>query len=257
MAEQIGPLTPLVTPPDPPSRLDPANFGTQAELFLGQFGTMFTSLNTFVTEVNRTTTNMVSGVYATSSTSLAIGTGSKSFTCTATRLFYPGMFIRAVDLNNPATNYMEGYVTSYDAGTGALVMNVITTFGSGTVTSWAIGASSPIYPTIGTGPDQVPTNAHLGSAAFQDIRYLDFSFTTSGATSMTTGFYNIIDSGTVTASGVAADDFALVTGGAYAPFLSVRVQAGSFSVYGLNPSGSTVTIPAGTTFYVRVMKRIP
>jgi hypothetical protein len=84
--------------------------------------------------------NAVGSAYAlttngTSSTSVAIGTGSKSFTTQTNLGYLVGMTLR---LAFDSTNYMTGDVTSYNTGSGALVVNVTSIIGSGTRTSWVI-----------------------------------------------------------------------------------------------------------------------
>ena len=75
----------------------------------------------------------------TSSTSLTIGTGSKSLTVSTG---YPaGAVLYNVGLQviiSSGSNTMTGNVTSYDPGTGALVVNVTSDAGSGTFTSWTV-----------------------------------------------------------------------------------------------------------------------
>jgi len=93
--------------------------------------------------------NAVGSAYAlttngTSTTSVAIGTGSKSFTTQTNLGYLVGMTLR---LAFDSTNYMTGDVTSYNTGSGALVVNVTSVVGSGTRTSWvitmaAVGASA-------------------------------------------------------------------------------------------------------------------
>jgi hypothetical protein len=84
--------------------------------------------------------NAVGSAYAlttngTSTTSVAIGTGSKSFTTQTNLGYLVGMTLR---LAFDSTNYMTGDVTSYNTGSGALVVNVTSIVGSGTRTSWVI-----------------------------------------------------------------------------------------------------------------------
>jgi hypothetical protein len=93
--------------------------------------------------------NAVGSAYAlttngTSTTSVAIGTGSKSFTTQTNLGYLVGMTLR---LAFDSTNYMTGDVTSYNTGSGSLVVNVTSVVGSGTRTSWvitmaAVGASA-------------------------------------------------------------------------------------------------------------------
>jgi len=74
----------------------------------------------------------------TSTTSLAIGTGAKTFTTQTGKQFAAGQYVIAVSDAN-AANYMFGTVTSY-AGT-SLEMNVISIGGSGTFADWTINLS--------------------------------------------------------------------------------------------------------------------
>ena len=79
--------------------------------------------------------------FATSS-SLAIGTGSKSVTLTATagvdRRYLIG---QTVWISNGANN-MRGPVTAYDASTQVLTIDATGTSGSGSFTSWTVGNAS-------------------------------------------------------------------------------------------------------------------
>lgn len=86
---------------------------------------------------NCTITGSVPTEHASSS-SVAIGTGSKSFTVAAGLTYAVSDPVTVV---NNTSNFMEGTVTSYDSGTGALVLNITTTVGSGTYSSWTIQKS--------------------------------------------------------------------------------------------------------------------
>lgn len=91
------------------------------------------------------------GYGGTSTTSLAIGTGSKSFATQYGYAYLPGNYIRASSAAD-GTNYMEGTITSYTnigGGLATLVLNVTKTGGSGTKTDWTFslagtpGATGP------------------------------------------------------------------------------------------------------------------
>jgi hypothetical protein len=74
-----------------------------------------------------------------SSTSTAIGTGSKTFTVTdAAPLFYSGQAVEVRSRANPSTARMKGTVTG-SIGT-TLVVNVTSVDGSGTLTDWSVMA---------------------------------------------------------------------------------------------------------------------
>ena len=91
------------------------------------------------------------GVDSATSASLAIGTGSKSVTLTATagvdRRFQVG---QTVYFSSGANN-MSGLVTAYNASTQVITINATATTGSGSFTSWFVGNASPRF-------DYSPTN---------------------------------------------------------------------------------------------------
>jgi hypothetical protein len=127
--------------PSPPSRTDPTNFSSEGDAFLG-------ALPLFVTEANALAVAMnLNDTTATSVTSLAIGTGSKSLTVDVSKSYQPGMSVKIARTASPS-NWMHGDVTSYDSGTGALVVNVTVTYGSGTYTDWTITFSAPTLANI-------------------------------------------------------------------------------------------------------------
>jgi len=77
-----------------------------------------------------------------STTSLSIGTGSKSLTATPLRNWVVSQRLRVEDSGNSA-NFMLGHVTSYNVSTGALDISVDEAGGSGTISDWVV---SPAYP---------------------------------------------------------------------------------------------------------------
>ncbi len=95
-------------------------------------------------------TGLPGDIYSTtSSTSLSIGTGSKTLTV-ATGLAYS--IGQSVIIAYDASNKMEGSVTSYNSGTGQLVVNVTTATGSGTYTAWQVSLAGAPGPAGVTGP---------------------------------------------------------------------------------------------------------
>ena len=82
------------------------------------------------------------GVDAATSSSLAIGTGSKSVTLTATagvdRRFQVG---QTAYFSNGA-NSMSGLITAYNPSTQIITINATSTSGSGSFTSWFVGNAS-------------------------------------------------------------------------------------------------------------------
>lgn len=86
------------------------------------------------------------GTQATSTSSMSIGSGTKSLTLAQTgKAFAVGQYVQIVNSAAPA-NYMIGAITAFNSGTGAMTVSVPSTDavgGSGTYTTWAISASSP------------------------------------------------------------------------------------------------------------------
>lgn len=122
MADQITAL------PTPPSTSDPANFASEADAFLGALPTFATQLNAYAAALNSLSTTTAS------TTSIAIGTGTKNFTVETGKSLFVGMSYKmAYDANN----WMLGDIISYNSGTGALSIDIDTVRGSGTYAAWA------------------------------------------------------------------------------------------------------------------------
>lgn len=73
----------------------------------------------------------------TSTTSVTVGTGAKSFTTQTGKQFQVGQPVRVAETADPS-NYMDGQVTAYNSGTGALDVSVSDVGGSGTIAAWTI-----------------------------------------------------------------------------------------------------------------------
>jgi len=130
----VATLTPL---PDPPARLALSNdqFNALMDAWMIAQKLFQQEMNDEVIPgINAVATAAFSG---TSTTSLAIGTGSKSLSMQSGRAFSPG---QTVIVAHDGANYMRGTVTAYDTGAGALSFTVPSgaTVGSGTFTSWSI-----------------------------------------------------------------------------------------------------------------------
>ena len=97
-------------------------------------------------------TGIPGGIYnSTSTTSLTIGLGAQSLTVGTGLSYTPA---QQLIIANSSSNYMIGTVTSYNSGTGALVMDITFIMGLGTFSSWTTninGASGPAGPTGPTG----------------------------------------------------------------------------------------------------------
>ena len=125
-------ITPL---PPMPSRSDtPANFIIKADAFLASLNNFATELNEAAIAINLDSTN------STSTSSLTVGTGSKTLTVPAGKSYLIGMSIK-VAATASGSNWMLGDITSYTGTT--LILNVITLHGSGTFADWSLSQSAP------------------------------------------------------------------------------------------------------------------
>lgn len=190
---------PVVSPPSvtalptPPSTSSPSSFDTRADAFLAALPTFQTQTDALAANVfanatdaaaNATTASTgastattqasaasasaasaiaAPGTQATSTTSLAVGSGSKSLTIQASKAYSVGQSIVIADTSAPSSNWMFGQITSYNSGTGALVVNVAASNGSGTTAAWTISiSSSPATPTVTVVGADLYTHATLG-----------------------------------------------------------------------------------------------
>ncbi len=153
----------------------------------------------------RTTAQMVSllavNMYvATSTTSLTIGTGSKSLTTQAGLAYRAGTPVTLADANNPSTNTMSGAVTAYNTSTGAMTIAVTSTAGSGTIANWNLSLSGPPGPEGDQG-DPGPTGSQGYSAS---ILWAFASSTTMGDPGTGNLRFNHVTIASVTAIAVSA-----------------------------------------------------
>jgi hypothetical protein len=135
--------------PTPPSTSDPANFDARADAFLG-------ALQPFSVDMNALATNLGGAQFiGSSSSSVAVGTGSKSFAATTGLSWAIGQPLMIASAADPS-NYMTGQVTAYNSGTGALTVNVASDGGSGTHADWVISPVPVDGSTAYTGSLAVP-----------------------------------------------------------------------------------------------------
>lgn len=150
--------------PTPPSTNDPANFNTRADAFLGQMPTFATEANAVATEVAASAAQVAAdraqtgsdrtaaaasaasalaapGTNGSSTTSLSIGTGTKSFTTQSGKSWIAGQGFFLASSASP-TNWMTGVLIAYNSGTGVATVEVDTLGGSGTFTAWNCGLSA-------------------------------------------------------------------------------------------------------------------
>lgn len=100
---------------------------------------------------------------ATSTTSLTIGTGSKTLIVQTNLPISVGQYVVIANTAAP-TNYMFGQVTAYSSTTGSLTVNVTSTGGSGTIATWTVSATGPAGATGTAGASgSIPIGAAGGT----------------------------------------------------------------------------------------------
>lgn len=153
-------MTIITTLPTAPSRADPSTFSTRMDAHLAAMPTFITETNTVAGEVNGYATTATTqaglaaasaasavlspGTSATSTTSVAIAVGSVSITVETGKSLVVGMSVKIASTATP-TLWMHGDITAYTTGTGALVVNVTSISGTGTLAAWTVSLSSPSF----------------------------------------------------------------------------------------------------------------
>lgn len=120
-----------------PSRDRPATFSSDGDTHLAELQAFVDGANALEQSLQLVATT------GTSTTSIAIGAGSKTITTQAGKAWVAGSFVYVVSAASVA-NIMIGQVTSYNSTTGQLVFNVAGYSGSGTIANWIIGLSGGI-----------------------------------------------------------------------------------------------------------------
>ncbi|MCA6346711.1 MAG: hypothetical protein IM622_13255 [Phenylobacterium sp.] len=81
------------------------------------------------------------GTNATSTTSLTVGTGSRTLTIQTGKAFSVGQAVVIASTASPL-NQMSGLITAHNSTTGALTVNVLAINGSGTFAAWTVSLTA-------------------------------------------------------------------------------------------------------------------
>lgn len=222
---------PITALPAPPTRSDATNFNARADAFLSALPTFATEANSLASEVNGYASNAAAsaatatnapGTSATSTTLLAIGTGTKALTVQTGKAFVVGQWVTVTSTATPA-NWMHGQITAYTSGTGALTVNVTAVGGSGTYAAWTIGLSAP---------------SQSSAALLSTSSYADPAWLTSLSASKLTGTVTIAGGGTGAATGADARTNLDVPS---------RSGVGASGTWGISISGNAASANTATT----------
>jgi len=218
-------ITPL---PAAPSRLSPTDFSVKADAFVAALPTFVAEANALAAAMNLNDTTSIS------TTSLAIGTGTQSLTVDASKSYQPGMSVKIARTSSPS-NWMHGDVTSYNAGTGALVVNVLDVLGSGTYTDWTVTFSAPMMSGLGYGQTW-QTVTRVAGTTYYNTTERPIALSVKAAAALDSQAYLIVSvNGEETGSSTATS----ATGQAPVAFVSVIIPPGEN--YSITTSTNTLT----------------
>jgi hypothetical protein len=131
------PLPTITALPTPPATTDDSvTFNARAfAIFDALHDNLVPQLNAYAAALPAAITG--TDFSATSTTSLTVGTGPKALTIQSDKQFQIGQPVRIADTGTPS-NFMDGQVTAYNSGTGAMTVNVTAVGGAGTIAAWTI-----------------------------------------------------------------------------------------------------------------------
>jgi hypothetical protein len=131
------PLPTITALPTPPATTDDdVTFNSRAfAIFDALHDTFIGELNAYAAALPAAITG--TDFSGTSTTSLTVGIGSKALTTQSGKQFQIGQPVRIADTGTPS-NFMDGQVTAYNSGTGAMTVNVTAVGGAGTIAAWTI-----------------------------------------------------------------------------------------------------------------------
>ncbi len=109
------------------------------------------SVEHFNDDFNSFSTLGITNIAATSTTSNAVGTGAKTFTIATGLGYLADDYVRVTDDAAPTVNFMHARVTSYNGGSGSIVLDCIYSEGSGTKTAWTFVKGQPTPAILLTG----------------------------------------------------------------------------------------------------------
>lgn len=213
-----------------------------ASKLLGQASTGGTGLPVAITlgtnlSMSGTTLSAQGDRYLTSSTtSLTIANGTKSLTVGAGLAYTPTQDIAIV---YDANNHMHATVTSYNSGTGAMVVDVQGKTGSGTYAAWTVnvgGIAAGVIPSGGT-TGQVLNKA---SGTNYDVQW---GPTVTGTGTISTGTYTFSIAGNASISGTNTGD---QTVGTIATQNANNVAITGGAITGTTVNGLTISTTTGT-----------
>lgn len=154
----------------------PETIEAELDKFVQESKTMVPQFNAAIVALNLNDTSSVS------TTSMSISEASKSFTVETGKSYLPGMTLR-IARTSDATKWMEGEVTSYTTGTGAIVVNVRRIYGTGgPFTDWTVTFAAAA---LAVGDHRVIARGGSGYASTRTMRRVFTTIEESTGTAVT------------------------------------------------------------------------
>lgn len=189
-----------------------------------------------------------------SSSTVTIGSGSKSFTTAKAYVWAVGMWVTVTNTSTPA-NFMFGQVTAYNSSTGLLTVNVAYTGGSGSYSAWTIAISPPevfagfvVTKDSPTGSAGIPAGTTAERTATLAAGLFRYNSTLGKFEGCNGSTWGSVGGG---ATGGGADDIFIENGQVVTTNYTITASknAGSFGPITVN-SGITVTVPSGSSWTI-------
>lgn len=131
---------------------DEATFNANMDATLNRFPGYTTELNGLGAAMGDAVAAAIAAATATtlgtSTSSVAVGTGSKSFVTQSGKNWAVGSWLSIASAANPSTQYMGGIVTAYSGTALTVVVPTGSAIGSGTFADWSIALSGQALTTI-------------------------------------------------------------------------------------------------------------
>lgn len=218
--------------------------------FLTQLPATIPAFNAEMTRVN----NFAFGSYsATSTTSLAIATGSKSLTVEVGKGFAIGQLVLIASTAAPS-NYMSGQVTAYNTGTGAMTVNVTNIGGSGTIASWSVSVSAVVLATAPSLAQRTITSADTLISSDQG-KLINcsgtFTLAVTAAATLGNGWWCYVrDTGTgvITLDPSGSETVDGVTSGRVRDTILLACDGTSFTAVKIGPNSVMDVLTSGTSW---------
>lgn len=245
-------MTTIIPTPAPVPNPLSSDFGTKAYDFTVWMSQAAPAMQAVGEEINAALNNSLLGVTSSSTTSLLIGTGSKTLTVSTGLGYALGMPLKLASSAN-VSNYMKGVVTAYNSGTGSLTVNVASVGGSGTFADWSVFFDVPDYT--------APRIYGRTITSTETLRLDDTGkrITANGTLTLNLGTaatygdgWNIlltVDSGLVTLAASGAETIDGVSSGVInGTWLLTCKNGTTFSIYRIGAMANRVMLTSGTSW---------